>query len=141
MNVIHNHPKGFLKLQASDVSALINAAHETRVPDPILTAINDLIMLTRPEFEGSIEKIRKCVDYGASPRAGISMVSIAKAYALMEGAEHVQWKHVKRMTKPILRHRIKLNYEARRDCIEVDQLIDDLVGSYEQQNQKTLWEV
>jgi len=134
-------PKGFLRLNANDVRDLIAAAHKIRVPDPILAAINDLVMLTRPHFEGVTEKIRQCVEYGASPRAGIGIVSIAKAYALMEGAEHVQWIHVKRMARPVLRHRIKLNFEARRDRIEADQLINDLVESYEHKNQKTLWEV
>ena len=69
--------------------------------------------------------------YGAGPRAGISLISVSRAIALLQGSESVRWQHVKRMAKPVLRHRIRLTTQASRDQMTEDQMIDKLLENIE----------
>jgi len=39
----------------------------------------------------------------------------------------VRWQHIKRMAKPVLRHRIRLAAHAIRDGLTEDQVVDQLI--------------
>ena len=94
--------------------------------------IVDLIRSTRPEDEKCPADIREAIWYGAGPRAGISLVSMSRAYALLQGHEVIRWHHIKRMAKPVLRHRIRITVHAGRDKISEERIIDDIVDRLEQ---------
>jgi MoxR-like ATPase len=65
---------------------------------------------------------------GASPRASIAFLRIAKAVALMRGRTYVTPDDVKEMSHQVLRHRIGLNYSAFADGVETEQIIDAIVS-------------
>jgi MoxR-like ATPase len=73
--------------------------------------------------------------YGAGPRAGISLISVTRSLALLEGSDTVRWRHVKRLAKPVLRHRLRLAVQAQTEQYAEDQFIDTLLGQLEESAQ------
>jgi len=119
------------QLSAEDVSALIARAKTVRVDEAILGGIRDLVRSTRPEDELCPDNLRPALWYGAGPRAGISLVSMTRSLALIEGSESVRWSHVRRFAKPVLRHRMRLTAQGARDGVDEDQIIDTLITRLE----------
>ena len=57
---------------------------------------------------------------------------MARALALVEGSEAVRWHEIRRMAKPVLRHRIRLTALGSRDGLDEDQVIDALLKRVEE---------
>ena len=85
------------------------------VPEVIDYALR-LTRLTR-EFHG--------MSLGAGTRGAISLVQVAKAYAIMGGRDYVIPDDVKQASLPVLRHRIQVAPEVAIS----GQNIDDLLNS------------
>ena len=66
---------------------------------------------------------------GASPRASIAFMKIAKAVALIYGRTYVIPDDVKLLRHQVLRHRVELNYAAIADDVSVETIIDRIVGA------------
>ncbi|MDF1878681.1 MoxR family ATPase [Sulfurimonas sp. SAG-AH-194-C20] len=71
----------------------------------------------------------KYIEYGASPRATIDMLKAVKARAYLRGNEYVKPSDIVLCAKDILRHRIKLSYEAIADGMTPDTVIEALLQS------------
>ena len=65
--------------------------------------------------------------YGASVRAAQSLILGGKARALLHGRYHVSFEDVRALLKPVLRHRILLNFHAQSERVTTDQVVDRLV--------------
>ena len=68
---------------------------------------------------------------GASPRAAVSLMAVAKAVAAMDGREYVIPDDVKAASRPVLRHRIILRPEADLEGITPDQVLEDVLRAVE----------
>lgn len=100
---------------------------QIRIEETLIAAIADLVRMTRPQDESCPAQFKDAIWYGAGPRAGLSLVTACKAYALIQQSESVRWSHVRRMAKPVMRHRIRLAAHALRDGLSEDQIIDALL--------------
>lgn len=69
------------------------------------------------------------ITLGASPRSGLSLLSISRALAAMEGRHFVTPDDVKDAVKPVLRHRIILTPEAELEGMKADDVIEEIVRS------------
>ncbi len=67
------------------------------------------------------------LEYGASPRASMGLVVLSKARAFMRGRAHVTSEDIETMAKPVLRHRIVVDFRAERDGVTADDVIEDLL--------------
>jgi MoxR-like ATPase len=65
---------------------------------------------------------------GASPRAGIALLRVAKARALAEGRDYVTPDDVKAVAVPVLAHRLILAPEARSAGLGPAELVADALG-------------
>ena len=122
--------KDFL-MNIETMAQMIECCKRVAVPEELVSMINHLVRSSRPDDETCPKEIQNMIWYGAGPRAGISLISVSRAYALMSGAEAVRWEHVKRMAKPALRHRIRLTAQASRDQITEDQVVERLLKDLE----------
>ncbi len=86
--------------------------------------IINIVALTRSK-QG---RLAKYIDWGASPRASISLFSAARAEAFMNSRSFVIPQDVKKVAHDVLRHRILLNYEAEADNITSDALIEEILN-------------
>jgi MoxR-like ATPase len=64
---------------------------------------------------------------GASPRAGIALLRVAKARALAEGRDYVMPEDVQALAVPVLAHRLILAPEARSAGVEADEIVREAV--------------
>ncbi|SDF21702.1 AAA family ATPase [Halorientalis regularis] len=67
------------------------------------------------------------LEYGASPRASMGLVVLSKARAFMAGRAHVTGEDVEAMARPVLRHRVVVDFRAERDGVTADDVIGDLL--------------
>lgn len=67
------------------------------------------------------------IEYGASPRASMALVLTAKARALLNERTHVSREDIEAMAKPVLRHRIVVDFRAEREGMTPDDAVDALL--------------
>ncbi len=84
-------------------------AKKVLVSDEVLDYLTRLIRSTRPEI---MEPISKYFELGASPRAGISLLKAAKAYAALRGSSTVEIDDVDKVLFPVLNHRVIPNIDT-----------------------------
>ncbi len=68
---------------------------------------------------------------GGSPRASISILNTAKAFAAINGRDFVIPEDVKKAVKPVLNHRIILTPEREMEGMTTEQVVDMIVQSVE----------
>jgi MoxR-like ATPase len=113
-------------LDESSLGEIVACARRIAMDPAILDGIVTLVRATRPD-ENAPDFVKQSVVYGAGPRSGLALVSCARAMALLEGAETAHWRHVERLAKPVLRHRIRLNMAALRDGLTEDAVVEKLL--------------
>ena len=96
--------------------------------DDVLKFAVDLVSNTHPELHDSVPAAKKYLKLGASPRAVQALVTCAKVRALMNGHYNVSYDDIKNLAFPVLRHRVKLNYNAITDRLTVDNVIAKIIS-------------
>ena len=103
-------------------------ANHIPVPEEVLRYAMILTAATHPNRECSAEAAKKYVRVGASPRAGQALISAAKVKALIKGRFNVAYSDIEELAKPVLRHRLKLNFEAVAERVSADEIIEQIVA-------------
>lgn len=83
----------------------------------------ELVIATR-QGEKYDDRIARWLDFGASPRATISLDKCARANAWLGGRDYVGPDDIQAVVHNCLRHRILLSYEAEAEGITADQVLD-----------------
>ncbi|MNR02559.1 ATPase family [compost metagenome] len=86
----------------------------------------DLITATRQPGNYDPD-LARWISIGASPRGGIGLDRAARAHAWLAGADFVSPDNVRAVVHPVLRHRLKLSYDAMADGVSADQVLDRLL--------------
>ncbi len=86
-----------------------------------------LVFATRFPEKIQFKELVGLLEYGPSPRASLGLLAAAKAAALLEGRAFVLPQDLRKVLYPVLRHRLRLSYEAEAENISPDQLIDRLI--------------
>ncbi len=97
------------------------------VIDGVMRYAVNLISNTHPELESSCAAAKKYLKCGASPRAAQALITSAKVRALMNGNYNVAYEDIDALAAPVLRHRIKINYNAVNDKLNIDDVIKLLI--------------
>jgi len=66
---------------------------------------------------------------GASPRAALSLMLVAQAYAALEDRDYLIPDDVKQATIPVLRHRMVLRPEAELEGYDADRVLSDILAA------------
>ncbi|MFH1304946.1 MAG: MoxR family ATPase, partial [Candidatus Omnitrophota bacterium] len=85
--------------------------------------IVDIVFATREPKEYGLDDLVGLIDYGASPRATLSLVLAAKAYAFIKRRGYVTPQDIKSIGVDVLRHRVIPSYEAEAE----DKTSEDIV--------------
>jgi len=97
------------------------------IADSVARYAVKIVRATRASDESAPDFVKKYVNFGASVRAAQNLVLTAKARALMQGRYHVSYQDVQALTRPILRHRILLNFQAESDKLTQDDILKKLL--------------
>jgi MoxR-like ATPase len=99
-----------------------------RVPvgEKVVDAILSLVRGGRPESSAD-EVVRRHVAWGPGPRAAQALMLASRARALIDGRLAPSVDDVVALARPVLRHRMALNFAARADGVALGEVIDRLV--------------
>jgi MoxR-like ATPase len=86
-----------------------------------------LVRATRPRDPSAPEFVRKMVDWGAGPRAGIFLIHGGRAMAAMDGRFSVAIDDIKKVAIPVLRHRISTNFQAQAEGKSSEDVVMELL--------------
>jgi MoxR-like ATPase len=114
-------------LSASDILHVQKVLRKLPVSDHVVDFAVSLTRATRPKEPGTPSFINDWLTWGAGPRAAQYLVLGAKARAVMQGRLNVSVEDVRRVAKPVLRHRIFTNFNADAEGVGPDQVIEKLL--------------
>lgn len=102
-------------------------ANQIPVAEDVMKYAMLLTSATHATSEYAAEAAKKYVRLGASPRAGQAMISAAKVKALIKGRFNVAYSDVNELAFPVLRHRLKMNFEAIAERVSADDVIKEII--------------
>jgi len=91
--------------------------------DKVKDYIMDIIWATRDPAQARLLDLAPLIEMGASPRATIALNVAARAHAFLERRAFVAPEDVKAIGPDVLRHRIKLTYEAEAENVRVEDVV------------------
>jgi MoxR-like ATPase len=99
------------------------------IADSVARYAVSLVRATRTTDATAPDFVKKYVNFGASVRAAQFLVLSAKARALVHKRYHVTFEDVKALMRPILRHRVLLNFQAESDRLTTDDILIKLLDA------------
>lgn len=115
-------------LGAEEIMRLQRLVRQVPVSDHVVRYALSLVRQTRVGSDGVPDFVDELVGWGAGPRAVQFLILGGKARALLEGRFHVQVEDIQHLAKPVLRHRMVVNFAAESDGVTSDDVIDRIVG-------------
>src|SRR5215216_1192389 len=105
-------------LHLDQLQALQRRAAEVYVDPSLISYVVDIATVTRRPSDHGVADIEQYVMYGASPRGPISLVSSARALALLRGRDYVVVADLHALVRDAFRHRLVLSYQALAEEVE-----------------------
>lgn len=124
---VHNDVELKKIMDAEQVLALQKAVARVPVADHVISFANDLARATRPKSEDAPDFVKEMVAWGAGPRAGIYLVTAAKARAVLHGRYHATTADVAAVAPPVLRHRVLTTFNAEASGVTSDHIVKMLL--------------
>jgi MoxR-like ATPase len=112
---------------AAALTGLQRAVRRVHVPASAAEFAVRLVQATRPGSADAPAVVKRCLQWGAGPRATQSLALAAKASAALDGRLNCATDDIAAAAKIVLRHRIILNYRAEADQMTADAVIDELL--------------
>jgi MoxR-like ATPase len=122
-------PAPSVLLSGERILALQHLVRRVPVPEHVFLYARDLVRASRPDQPESPATVKKCVSWGAGPRAGQSLVLVAKARAILNGRYHAGIADIRHVAKPVLRHRIVTTFHAEAEGITSDTVVEHLLDA------------
>ena len=114
-------------LSAEELLGFQKLVMRVPVSDQVLGYAWALVRASRPQTDESPDFVNKWVSWGAGPRGVLTLVTCAKARAVLYGRYHAAIGDVQAAARGALRHRIAPNYAAQAAGVDSDQIIAKLM--------------
>ncbi len=111
---------------AEEIKDVRSEIENIQVSESIYEYVADIVFLTRQS-----DFTNKYLAIWASPRASISLIKSAKAFAFLQGRDFVIPEDIQEMIFPVLRHRIILSYEQIAEWMTTDEVISQILNHIE----------
>ena len=132
ISILENVHNGFdpRNLDASGITPLSTAELQEARKEVRRTKVEPAL------FRYIVELVRRTRDWpalslGASPRAAISLMMVAKAAAALEERDYLIPDDVKTAALPVLRHRVMMKPEAELEGLSSDQVLTEIIATVE----------
>ena len=116
-------------LSGEDILKLQSTIRDVPVSDHVLRYALTLVRQTRINSDGAPDFIKDQIGWGAGPRAVQYLILGGKTRALLYGRAHVATEDIDALAKPVLRHRIAVNFAAQSDGVTSDDVIEQLIAN------------
>ena len=124
---VTNKPDFQHAVTGADLVAFQELVRKVPTSEVVLRYALSLVRTSRLKGSDAPEFVSKWVQYGASVRAAQYLILGGKARALTQGRYHVSFDDIRALARPVLRHRVLLNFHAESEGITSDQVVDQLV--------------
>ena len=114
-------------MTCDEILAARDVTRQVFVDDKVKRYAVDLVAATRDPKAANMPALAPLIDNGASPRASISLIKVAKAQALLSGRSYISPHDVKTIAHDVLRHRILVSYEAEAQGKTTDHVISQIL--------------
>ena len=114
-------------LSGDDILKLQDTIRDVPVSDHVIRYALSLVRQTRIGAAGVPGFIAESLDWGAGPRAVQYLILGGKTRALLLGRTHVSTDDISALAKPVLRHRLAINFAAQSDGTSADDVIQQLI--------------
>ncbi|MEE2707748.1 MAG: MoxR family ATPase [Planctomycetota bacterium] len=114
-------------LSAAEILDVQRLVREVPVSDHVIRYTLSLVRQTRVGEVGVPEFVGDQVSWGAGPRAVQFLILGGKARALLHGRTHVSTEDIQSLAKPVLRHRLVVNFAAESEGVTQDDIVEYLV--------------
>jgi MoxR-like ATPase len=114
-------------LSAEEIIGLQRTVREVPISDHVIRYTLSLVRQTRIGQPGVPDFIGDQISWGAGPRAVQFLILGGKARALLQGRTHVSTEDIAALARPVLRHRLAVNFAAESDGVTADKIIEKLL--------------
>ncbi|MBK8933050.1 MAG: MoxR family ATPase [Chloroflexi bacterium] len=111
-----------------DILRARETVRQVYVDDKIKEYVLDLVLTTRNPGSNGLSDLKNLIEFGASPRASISLITAARAHAFLNGRGFVTPEDIKQMAPDVLRHRIVTTYEAEAENVTSDHIVQRILN-------------
>jgi MoxR-like ATPase len=116
-------------LTAAEIIRLQDLVRQVPISDHVIRYALSLVRQTRVGSEGVPSFVNELVGWGAGPRAVQYLILGGKARALLQGRFHVQVEDIQALARPVLRHRMVVNFTAESEGVSSDDVIDRILDA------------
>jgi MoxR-like ATPase len=116
-------------LDGPEILVLQRLVREVPVSDHVIRYTLSLVRQTRVGLPGAPDFVDEMVGWGAGPRAVQYLILGGKARALIHGRTHVSTEDIQSLAKPVLRHRLVVNFAAQSEGVTADDIVERLVAA------------
>ena len=115
-------------LSAAEIVGLQKMVRDVPISDHVVRYALSLVRQTRVGEPGVPEFVSDQVRWGAGPRAVQFLILGGKARALLQGRTHVSTNDIQTLARPVLRHRLLVNFAAESEGVSADDIIERLLA-------------
>ena len=115
-------------LSGEEILSLQEFIRSIEVSENVIRYALAIVRQTRVGQDGVPDFVRDQVAWGAGPRAVQFLILGAKARAAMSGRSYVDTSDVQFCAKPVLRHRMVVNFAAESDGVTSDAVVDKIIS-------------
>lgn len=117
-------------LSREEFSSLTLLARRIFMPEVVANYVARLVHGTHAGESKTAEGVK----FGASPRAALALSAAAKARALLQRRLNASFEDVQAAAKPVLQHRLVLDYSAKLDGKTAGDVVDSLLREIQVQD-------
>ena len=124
-------PRASRVMSLDAILAARDASRQVFVDDKVKRYVVDVVGATRDPRAAGLAQLESLIENGASVRASINLVKVAKAHALLSGRDYISPHDIKSIAHDVLRHRVLVTYEAEAESKTSDNIIDTILDNVE----------
>lgn len=126
MGTLGPRPEANPVLTGEEILNARKIVNQVYMDEKVTGYILDIIFASRQPKDYGVD-IEKLLVFGASPRATISLKIASKALAFLDGRGYVTPNDVKQIAPDVLRHRLRLSFEAEAEELTSDDIIQRIL--------------
>lgn len=123
-----NNAEPAVVMDGDEIAELGMLARQVIIAPHVQEFAIELVMSTQPEGRQAPDMARRYLRYGSSPRGAQALVECGRVRALIHGRMHLSIEDVTAVARPVLRHRLILNFDAHADGQTPETILDALLA-------------
>lgn len=114
-------------LEIEEILSFRKLVNSIYMDEEVADYLLNIVLATRQPRQFHLDHLEGLLEYGASPRATLALKQAAKAQALLAGRYFVTPQDVKDICQDVLRHRLRLSYEAEAEDLSTDEILNRIL--------------